>query len=57
MDKGNYQQIFDRIDYLITHPQQKEQLGINGRKNVEEKFRNEVIWEHLETIYKNKLPV
>ncbi|MCE4953882.1 glycosyltransferase family 4 protein [Staphylococcus haemolyticus] len=57
VDKGNYQQIFDRIDYLITHPQQKEQLGINGRKNVEEKFRNEVIWEHLETIYKNKLPV
>ena len=57
VDKGNYQQIFDRIDYLITHPQQKEQLGINGRKNVEGKFRNEVIWEHLETIYKNKLPV
>lgn len=57
VDKGNYQQIFDRIDYLITHPQQKKQLGINGRKNVEEKFRNEVIWEHLETIYKNKLPV
>lgn len=57
VEKGNYPQIAEKIMYLITHPQQRMQLGVNGRKNVEEKFRNEIVWRHLETIYKNKLPV
>ena len=47
----------DKVEYLIKHPSVKKEMGKNGRRRVEEKFRNEIIWKHLETIYKNNLPI
>lgn len=57
VEKGNYNQIAQKLEFLIDNPAIKKQLGISGRENVESKFRNEIIWEHLETIYKNNLPI
>ncbi|MDS3909490.1 MULTISPECIES: glycosyltransferase family 4 protein [Staphylococcus] len=57
VEKGNYNQIAQKLEFLIDNPAIKKQLGINGRENVESKFRNEIIWKHLETIYKNNLPI
>ncbi|WP_233643057.1 glycosyltransferase family 4 protein [Staphylococcus devriesei] len=57
VDVGESKTIADKVEYLINHPEIKVQMGINARKRVEEKFRNEVVWKHLETIYKNNLPV
>lgn len=57
VEKDDYKQIAAKVGYLIDNPNMKEKLGKNGRKNVEQKFRNEVVWKHLETIYKNNLPV
>ncbi|WP_183957348.1 glycosyltransferase family 4 protein [Staphylococcus hominis] len=47
----------DKVEYLIKHPSVKIEMGKNGRRRVEEKFSNEIIWKHLETIYKNNLPI
>lgn len=55
--KGDFEQIAQKIEYLINHPSLKEEMGKNGRRRVEEKFRNEIVWKHLETIYKNNLPI
>lgn len=57
VEKGNYNQIAQKLEFLINNPAIRKQLGINGRENVESKFRNEIIWKHLETIYKNNLPI
>jgi len=57
VEKGNYNQIAQKLEFLIDNPAIKKQLGINGRENVESKFRNEIVWKHLETIYKNNLPI
>lgn len=57
VDVGESKELTEYVEYLINHPNVKNEMGKKGRKRVEEKFRNEVIWEHLETIYKNKLPV
>lgn len=57
VEKGNYREIADKVDFLINNPEAKKELGLNGRRNVEEKFKNEIVWKHLETIYKNKLPI
>lgn len=57
VEKGNYNQIAQKLEFLIDNPAIKKQLGISGRENVESKFRNEIIWKHLETIYKNNLPI
>lgn len=55
--KGDFEQIAQKVEYLINHPSLKEEMGKNGRRRVEEKFRNEIVWKHLETIYKNNLPI
>ena len=57
VDVGESKELAEYVEYLINNPNVKNEMGKKGRKRVEEKFRNEVIWEHLETIYKNKLPV
>ncbi|MCC3737069.1 glycosyltransferase family 4 protein [Staphylococcus hominis] len=57
VEKGNYNQIAQKLEFLINNPAIRKQLGINGRENVKSKFRNEIIWKHLETIYKNNLPI
>lgn len=50
---GESKSIADKVEYLINHSEKKIQMGKNGRRWVEEKFRNEIIWKHLETIYRN----
>ncbi|PNZ70014.1 glycosyltransferase family 1 protein [Staphylococcus croceilyticus] len=57
VDIGASKDIADKVEYLINNPEIKLQMGKNGRKRVEEKFKNEIVWKHLETIYKNKLPI
>lgn len=57
VDVGDVKGLAEKVEYLINHPELKKEMGKKGRIRVEEKFTNEVVWKHLETIYKQNLPV
>jgi len=38
VDPLNPAQIAEAIDYLVTHPEEAERMGLNGRKAVEIKY-------------------
>ncbi|MEB6259900.1 glycosyltransferase family 4 protein [Staphylococcus haemolyticus] len=57
VDVGESKGLAEKVEYLINHPDLKKEMGKKGRLRVEEQFTNEVVWKHLETIYKQNLPV
>ncbi|MBL7157497.1 MAG: glycosyltransferase [Candidatus Omnitrophica bacterium] len=34
----NIQDLSDKIEYMITHPKEREQMGENGRKLIEQEY-------------------
>ncbi|MBU5271940.1 glycosyltransferase family 4 protein [Staphylococcus caprae] len=51
---GDYKDIANKVQILIDNPNLKQQMGERAFSRVENKFTNEIIWKHLETIYRNK---
>lgn len=51
---GDYRTIADKTESLINDENLKIELGSSARKRVTEKFDSQIIWKHLETIYRNK---
>lgn len=51
---GDYKDIANKVQILIDNPNLKQQMGERAYSRVENKFTNEIIWKHLETIYRNK---
>ena len=43
----------ERLEYMINHPEQKEQLGKSGRAFVEEKYDIQVLGKKMLDIYTN----
>jgi len=52
---GDIHEMSRRVELLVTHPQIREQLRINGRKRVVEHFSDKKQQNHLREIYKSVL--
>jgi len=55
VEKGDYIAMAEKLELLINRPQLKSILGVNGRKRVETKFVNEIVWKDLEQVYRDKI--
>jgi glycosyltransferase involved in cell wall biosynthesis len=55
VEPENYEQLAEKIVYLIEHPEEGERMGKAGRKLVEERFTWAKIAEEIIRIYKSKL--
>ncbi len=51
VDPGNERQLAEKIKYLMDHPEEKEQMGRNGRKMVVEQYSWDKIAERYVDIY------
>jgi len=54
-EPGNSEELSEKIAYLISRPQLREQMGKNARKKVEEKYNPEVYYQSLMGIYQKLL--
>jgi alpha-maltose-1-phosphate synthase len=50
---GDRKALADKIRYLINHPEQRLQMGENGKKLAEQKFNYEINFQKLELILKS----
>lgn len=55
VDPENSQEIADAINFLVTHPKKAQEMGINGRRAVEEKYNWHSEEKKLITLYNNLL--
>lgn len=52
---GEVQTLEKAIEKFLEHPELIDQMGKAGRKRVEEKFDSKIIWNGIESLYKEQL--
>ena len=44
----------NKTETLMNNEILRQRLGTNARVRVAKRFKSEIVWKHLETIYRNK---
>ncbi|MGK7376257.1 glycosyltransferase family 4 protein [Planococcus sp. 1R117A] len=55
VDPENVNEVITQLDYLITNPDFRKQMGTQGKKWGEENFSNETIWHEMDDFYQKML--
>ncbi|MEQ5994157.1 glycosyltransferase family 4 protein [Staphylococcus saccharolyticus] len=54
VDIGDYKAMANKTETLMNNEILRQRLGTNARVRVAKRFKSEIVWKHLETIYRNK---
>ncbi|MEQ6007339.1 glycosyltransferase family 4 protein [Staphylococcus saccharolyticus] len=54
VDIGDYKAMANKTEILMNNEILRQRLGTNARARVAKRFKSEIVWKHLETIYRNK---
>lgn len=54
VDIGDYKAMANKTETLMNNEILRQRLGTNARARVAKRFKSEIVWKHLETIYRNK---
>ncbi len=55
VDPDSHEDVIDKLDKLISHPDLRKKLGTAGQEWVRQNFSNEAIWEEMDSYYRSCL--